>query len=132
MDLVDVFVYLVVLGVFIQLFPDVISESFLLALLTAILLKAALECVVWLKLNIKGRIKAARSGARRTVNIVALLLVLPGSKFVLIELIDVIFGDAVQLGNFFQVTALVIILMLARGGARRLFERTDKAEAAAP
>lgn len=30
-DIVDVFVYLVVLGVFIQLFPAVISESFLLA-----------------------------------------------------------------------------------------------------
>ena len=35
-DLVDVLGYLVVLGVFIQLFPDVISETFLLALLTAI------------------------------------------------------------------------------------------------
>ena len=32
-DLVDVFVYLVVLGAFIQLFPSVIAESFLLALL---------------------------------------------------------------------------------------------------
>lgn len=42
-DLVDVLAYLVVLGVFIQLFPEVISESFLLALLTAILLKLVLE-----------------------------------------------------------------------------------------
>lgn len=45
-DLVDVLVYLVVLGVFIQLFPAVISESFLLALLTAILLKVFLEIVL--------------------------------------------------------------------------------------
>lgn len=47
------------------MFPHVISESFLLALLTASLLKVALECVVWLKPNIKGRVKAARSGALR-------------------------------------------------------------------
>ena len=46
-DLVDVFVYLVVLGVFSELFPRVISETFLLALLTAILLKVVLELVWW-------------------------------------------------------------------------------------
>ena len=51
-DLVDVFVYLVVLGVFIQLFPAVISESFPVALLTAVLLKIVLEGVLFVKLSL--------------------------------------------------------------------------------
>ncbi len=75
----DVLAYLVVLGVFIQLFPVVISETFLLALLTAILLK------------------------------------------VVLELVALAFGDAVRLGGFLQVTALIVFLMVARGGTRRLF-----------
>ena len=59
-DLVDVFVYLVVLGVFIQLFPAVISESFLVALLTAVLLKIVLEGVLFVKKRIAARVRAPR------------------------------------------------------------------------
>ena len=119
-DLVDVFVYLVVLGAFTQLFPQVISESFLLALLTAILLKVVLDLVLWVKKNIVGRIKTTKSASVRVINVAALLLVLPGSKFVVLELVALVFGDAVQLGGFYQVTALILVLMLARGGMRRL------------
>ncbi|MCD4852335.1 hypothetical protein LN996_16080 [Arthrobacter sp. AK01] len=125
-DLVDVLVYLVVLGVFIQLFPAVISESFLLALLTAILLKAVLEIVMFAKKKIVGRIRDGKTVAARIVSVVALLFVMPGSKFVVLELVDFVFGDAVQLGGFFAVTALIIVLMLARGGMRRLFARSGQ------
>ena len=40
---VDVFVYVVVLNLFVEYFPKVISETFTLSLLTAVLLKAVLE-----------------------------------------------------------------------------------------
>jgi hypothetical protein len=119
-DLVDVFVYLVVLGVFIQLFPAVISETFLLALLTAVLLKVVLEVVLWLKKRVIARIRASSTALTRTVNIVALVLILPGSKFVVLLLVDLVFGEEVRLGGFFAVTALIIVLTLARAGVRRL------------
>ena len=119
-DLVDVFVYLVVLGAFTQLFPAVIAESFLLALLTAILLKVVLEIVLRVKKKTVGRIRDAASPAARVANVVVLLLVLPGSKFAVLALVDLAFGEAVYLGGFFQVTALIVVLMLARGGVRRL------------
>ncbi|WBM79597.1 hypothetical protein KIV56_14990 [Cryobacterium breve] len=125
-DLVDVLVYLVVLGMFIELFPDVISESFLLALLTAILLKVVLELVLRVKKNIVARIRSAETRWVRIVNAITLLLLLPGSKFLVLELVDLVFGDAVRLGGFFQVTVLIIVLMLARGGIRRAFRRADE------
>lgn len=121
----DVFVYLVVLGVFIQLFPAVITETFLLALLTAILLKLVLELVLWVKKRIVRRFRTAESAASRVVNALTLLLVLPASKFVVLGLVDLVFGNAVSLGGFFQVTALIIVLMLARGGTRRLLKRSS-------
>lgn len=129
-DLVDVLVYLVVLGVFIQLFPDVISETFLLALLTAILLKVVLEVVLWAKKKIVARIRSADTRRVRIVSTITLLLVLPGSKFMVLGLVDLVFGDAVRLGGFFQVTALIIVLMLARGGVRWVFRRTDESASA--
>lgn len=118
-------VYLVVLGAFIQLFPSVISETFLLALLTAILLKVVLEVVLLAKRRVVGRIRAAQTWQVRAVNIVTLLLVLPGSKFLVLGLVDLLFGDAVSLGGFFQVTGLIIVLMLARGAMRRLFVQPE-------
>ena len=45
-DVVDVFVYIVVLNLAIEYVPSVISESFSLSILTAILLKIALEIVL--------------------------------------------------------------------------------------
>lgn len=119
-DLVDVLMYLVVLGTFSQLFPAVISETFLLSLLTAILLKVVLELVAWVKAEAIARIRSDAGRARRAIGVVVLLLIMPGSKFLVLELVDLVFGDAVQLGGFFLVTLLIVVLMLARGAARRL------------
>ncbi|OJV81225.1 MAG: hypothetical protein BGO37_17385 [Cellulomonas sp. 73-92] len=129
-DLADVLAYLVVLGLFIQLFPEVISESFVLALLTAILLKVVLEIVLAVKKAVVGRLRSATSLAGRVVGVVTLLLVLPGSKFLVLELTAVVFGGAVRLGGFFVVTALIVTVMLARGGVRLLLERTEPEERA--
>lgn len=122
MDLVDVLVYLVVLGVFTQLFPEVISETFLLALLTAILLKIVLEGVLWVKKRVLSRIRGSETATARIVNVLMLILILPGSKFLVLELVALAFGDSVRLGGFFLVTLLIIVLMLSRGAVRRLLE----------
>lgn len=122
----DVLAYLVVLGVFIQLFPAVLSETFLLALLTAVLLKVVLEIVLRVKKRLVGRIRSDRTLPVRAVNAVALVLVLPGSKFLVLELVALAFGDAVQLGGFVAVTALIVALMLARGGMRRLLTTSEQ------
>ncbi|MEA5120982.1 MAG: hypothetical protein VB040_06880 [Propionibacterium sp.] len=125
-DLVDVFVYLVVLGVFSELFPRVISETFLLALLTAILLKVVLELVLVVKKRVVARIRAAPTPVGRVVNALSLVLVMAGSKFLVLELTALAFGDFVQLGGFFSVTALILTMMLARAGMRYLLARTDQ------
>ncbi|MFK4728205.1 hypothetical protein ROT00_00800 [Agromyces mediolanus] len=119
-DVVDVFAYTVVLGVFVQLFPAVITESFLVTLLTAVLLKLVLELVVALKTWALGRFRLATTPGERVLRAAVLLVVLPGSKFLVLEATDLVFGDAVHLGGFFQVTVLIVALMLARGGARLL------------
>lgn len=128
-DLVDVLSYLVVLGLFTQLFPQVITETFLLALLTAVLLKLVLELVLRVKTALLARFRASSTAPARVVNLTVLLLVLPGSKFVVLELVALVFRGQVALGGFFSVTLLIITLMLVRGGVRRLVAgrpRTDE------
>lgn len=119
-DIVDIFVYVVVLNLAVEYLPAVISETFTLSLLTALLLKVVLEVVVWIKDRIKARMKAAPRMVGKVAGALALWAVLVGSKFVVLELVALAFAGQVKLGGFFAVTGLILILMLVRAGVRRL------------
>lgn len=116
----DVFVYVIVLGLAVQFLPGVISEAFTMTLVTAVLLKLVLEAVLAVKSLLLARIRAASTVPRRIVSIGMLGLVLPGSKLLVLWLEQLLLGDAVSLGGFFAVTGLIIVLTLARFGVRRL------------
>ena len=45
-----------------------------------------------------------------------------GSKFVVLKLVDLIFGDAVSLGGFIPVTLLIVALLISRAAVRRLLD----------
>jgi hypothetical protein len=121
--IVDVFVYVTVLNLAAQFAPKVITETFLMSLLVAILLKLVLELVVALKKRALKRVGGAPTPAGRAVGILTLLVLLPGSKLLVLWLVDVLFGDAVSLGGFWLVTGLVITLMASRAGVRWLLAR---------
>lgn len=117
---VDVFVYVVVLNLFIEYLPQVVSETFTLSLLTAILLKGVLEVVVAAKNRVKARFRSAATPWGKVLAAVMLWLVLFGSKFVVLEAVRLVFGTGVSLGGFFSVTLLILVLMVARAAVRRL------------
>ena len=119
-DVVDLFVYVVVLNLAVEHVPAVISEGFTLSLLTALLLKLALEVVIAVKNRILSRLRAATTRRTKAVAAVSLWLVAVGSKLVVLELVDLVFGDRVSLGGFVSVTLLVLALLAARGAVRRL------------
>jgi hypothetical protein len=118
--IVDVFVYVVVLNLFVEYLPKVISETFTLSLLTAVLLKGVLEIVVAAKNRVKARFRAASTPIGKVVAAVMLWAVLFGSKFLVLEVVALVFGDRVSLGGFFSVTALILALLLSRAAVRRL------------
>jgi hypothetical protein len=126
-DVVDVFVYVVVLNLAIEFVPAVISETFTMSLLTAVLLKVVLEVVVFFKNRAKNRLKTAETPVRKVVAGVILWLVLVGSKFVVLELVALVFGEYVSLGGFFAVTGLILVLLLSRAGVRELLQEPDPA-----
>jgi hypothetical protein len=60
---VDVFVYVVVLNLFVEYVPAVITETFTLSLLTAVLLKGVLEIVFIAKNRVRAWFRAASTPA---------------------------------------------------------------------
>ena len=119
-DVVDVYVYVVVLNLAAEYLPMVIAETFTASLFTALLLKLVLEAVIWTKERVKRRFKAARTTIGKVGAGLLLWLVMVGSKFVVLELIAFFFADRVSLGGFFSVTGLILALLLGRLGVRRL------------
>ena len=111
---------MVVLNLCVEYLPRVISETFTLSLLTAILLKGVLEIVVAVKNRVKTRFREASTPIGKAVAAILLWLVLFGSKFLVLEVVALVFGDRVSLGGFFSVTGLILALLLSRAGVRRL------------
>ena len=127
---IDVFVYVVVLNLFVEYLPQVLSETFTLSLLTAVLLKAVLELVVAAKNRVKARFRAAVTPVGKAVAAGLLWAVLFGSKFLVLETVDLVFGDKVSLGGFVTVTLLILALLVSRAGVRRLLRRPAQVPAA--
>ncbi len=119
-DAVDFFVYVVVLNLAVEYLPSVISETFTLSLLTALLLKVTLEVVLRLKSRVIARLTSAPSRRGKVTWAVILWTLAAGSKFVVLELVALVFADQVSLGGFIPVTLLVVALLLARAGVRWL------------
>ena len=124
-DVVDVLVYVVVLNLAAQLVPVVISESFAMSLVTAVVLKIVLEVVVAVKARVKAQMKAARRPVGKVVFALLLWVVLVGSKFVVLKIEALVFGAYVSLGGFFSVTALIVVMLLARGLVRKALGEPD-------
>ena len=120
---VDVFVYVVVLNLFVEYLPQVLSETFTLSLLTAVLLKGVLEVVVAAKNWAKARFRQASTPIGKIVAAVLLWVVLFGSKFLVLEAVALVFDARVSLGGFFSVTLLILALLLSRAAVRRLLQR---------
>ncbi len=120
--IVDLFVYVVVLNLFIEYLPGVVSESFTLSLLTAVLLKIVLELVVTAEHWVRVRFRAASTPIGKVVAGVTLWAVLFGSKFAVLELTHLVFGGRVSLGGFLPVVLLILALLLCRAAVRRLLQ----------
>ena len=131
-DVIDVFVYVVVLNLAVEYLPAVISEGFTLSLLTAVVLKLTLEVVIWLKGHVVRRLRGASRWPMRLVLGVALWVVAAGSKLVVLHVVDLLFGDAVSLGGFVSVTLLVVALLISRAAVRSLLEDGDASDAEVP
>ena len=121
LDVVDVLVYVVVLNLAIQYIPSVLSETFTLSLLTAVLLKLVLELVLLIKGRLLGRMRAAATRRGKVAGGVTLWLVAVGSKFLVLELVALVFRGSVELGGFIPVSLLIVTLLTGRAVVRRYF-----------
>ncbi len=125
----NVLVNIVVLNLFVEYFDKVIIDSFTISVFTAVLLTVML----WLITRIEERVHHfffdEREGTGyRVLGFLAIWAILFGSKFVILEVVDWVFGDHVELGKLIEVILLVVAMLVANGVMQSVFRRLGPAQ----
>jgi hypothetical protein len=113
----DVLVYTVVLNLFVEFSDAIVIDSFTISIFTAVVLKVMLDLLT----SVEHRAQEFVARYSKALSFLTTWLILFLSKFLILEVIDVIFGDHVDLGKFLDVVALVITMMVVRELVRRAY-----------
>ena len=119
----DVLIYILVLNLFVEYAANIVIDSFTISIFTAIVLKILLEIILRFEHLVGDFFKARPGKVSNFLRIISTWLILFLSKFLILEVIDLIFGEHVELGKFLDVIVLVISLMVAR----EIFDRIYRA-----
>ena len=105
----DILIYVIVLNLFVEYSPVVIIDSFTISIFTAILLKILLEIILALEHKVADVFKE-----NKVLKVFFIWLILFGSKFLILEFVNLVFGQHVELGKFWDVFFLALTLLLVR------------------
>ena len=110
-----------VLNLFVEFVPSVVIDSFYISILTAVFLRLLLEVALQLEHRVAGFVRARDSKTVRVLGGVVMWLILFASKFLILEAVNVVFGDHVDLGGFFEIVAIAVALMAVEWALMRVF-----------
>ena len=112
---------LVVLNLFVEYWDAVVIDSFTISLLTAILLQVLLKVTLVIEHRIAVYFKARPGRWSWLLRVIAAWLVLFGSKFVILELVDIVFGEQVEFGGVVPFIIVVVTMLLAEAIVERVY-----------
>ena len=125
----DLLVYTVVLNLFDEYVEGVRIESFTISILTAALLKIMLVLLGGIEHRVHHYFANRDEGWARPVGAVLIFGILFGGKLLILEVVNLVFGDEVELGRIIEVVALILTMMLSRAVMDRIFRRLGTTEA---
>ena len=104
----DVLVYTLVLNLFVEYWDAIVIDSFTISIFTAVVLKILLDLLT----TVEHHVKEFVSQFSKVLGFLSMWLVLFLSKFVILEVIDIIFGEHVELGGLIPFIALAMLLSM--------------------
>lgn len=119
--LLYVLVDLVVLSLFVEYWDAIVIDSFTIALLTAALLQVLLKATLAIEHRIALYFKARPERWALVARVLATWLVLLGSKFVILEIVDIVFGEHVEFGGVLPFIVVVVALLAAEYILERVY-----------
>jgi hypothetical protein len=117
----NVLVNVVVLNLFVEFADEVVIDSFVISVLTAVLLTAMLAVLARFEHRIHHFFFEKHSWP--ISGVVTIWIVLFGGKFLILEVVNVVFGDHVSLGHLLEVILIVVTMMIAGQLMQTIYDR---------
>ena len=119
--ILNVLVNVVVLNLFVEFVDAVVIDSFIISVLTAVLLTAMIGILAKFEHRIHHFFFEKHSW--RLAGGFTIWVVLFGGKFVMLEVVDVVFGEQVELGHLLEVILIVVTMMIAGQLMESIYDR---------
>ncbi len=119
----DILIYVTVLNLFVEYNPVKIIDSFTVSIFTAILLKVLLEIILAFEHKVADVFKA-----NKVLKIFSIWLILFSSKFLILEFVNLFFGQHVALGKFWDVFLLAFTLLFVRQAFQWIYQGLGKSK----
>jgi len=107
----NVLVNVVVLNLFVEFVDEVVIDSFLISVLTAVLLTAMVSVIARFEHRVHHFFFEQHQW--RIAGVIVIWVILFGSKFLMLEVVDIVFGDHVYLGHLLEVILIVVAMIVA-------------------
>ena len=118
-----VLVNIVVLGLFVEYADRIAIDSFTITIFVAVVLTALLEVTFGIEHRTRTFLKGRGGASSRVLSAVTTIAILFSSKFVILEVIDIIFRDDVDIDGFVPLVLLIITMIVAERVVRVVGER---------
>ena len=124
----DVLVDIVVLNLFVEFVDTVVIDSFWISILTAILMKLMLDAVMGLERRVSRYFAAKKGPINRILRFVSVWAILFLSKFVILEAVNLVFGEHVELGHFVEILLIIVGMLGARAALGAIYRRLGEGD----
>jgi cell division protein FtsL len=114
---------IVVLGLFVEYSDSIVIDSFTIAIFAAVVLKALVDVTLGLEHRARNFFRRRGGTVNRVLGIVTAMAILFSSKFVILEVIDIIFKDDVEIDGFIPLVLLIITMIVAERVVQVVYER---------
>lgn len=119
----DILIYIIVLNLFVEHNAKITIDSFTISIFTAILLKILLEVILRFEHRLSDALKSYK-----VIRVILIWMILFGSKFLILEAVNLVFGDHVILGSLLDVVFLIIVLLASREIIKRIYVSLGRKE----
>jgi len=120
--MLGVLVDVTILALFVEHWNQFVIDSYTIALLTAILLQAMLKATLALEHRLAEFFRNRTRAGTTALRVLTTWVLLFASKVVILESVDLVFGDDVEFGGLLPFIILVVVMLAAEALIERVYD----------
>lgn len=117
----DILIYSTILNIFVEHSSAITIDSYTISLFTAVVLKALLNIIIRFEHRVNEWFLNRQTKVSKIIGTVVGLAILFFSKFLILEVINFIFGEHVTIKGFVPLAAMIITMIVTRKVIEKIY-----------